>query len=225
MGFLVNSFLGALMHDAPNPHPRLRLAVAPGVQSSKLSALLARQRTEEPDVTLTFCEVAGDALREGLFEGHYDVGLSFEGHNDSTLKTQPLWTETMAIAMPSHLHLFDQAKLTIADLQDFPLYRWQAEICPLLDERLASLMPAGQESVQRVSSFEMMALCVAAGYGVGVSARSRIQCARGWEMTVRPLADGPYEIVTYLQRSSAQANAVAERFERRALQVTRAGAT
>lgn len=213
------------MHDATSPHPRLRLAVAPGVQSSQLSALLARQRVEEPGVTLTFCEVAGDALREGLLEGRYDLGMSFQGHGDPTLNTHPLWVEAMAIAMPSHLRLFDHTKLTIADLQDFPLYRWQAEICPLLDERLASLMPAGQESIQRVSSFEMMALRVAAGYGVGVSARSRIQCARGWEINVRPLADGPYEIVTYLQRPHAQANAVAERFERRALQVARAGAT
>jgi hypothetical protein len=29
---------------------------------------------------------------------------------------------------------------------------------------------------------------------------------------MRPLADGPYEIVTYLQRPHAQADSVAERF-------------
>lgn len=213
------------MRDATSPSPRLRIAVAPGVPSSQLSALLALQRAEEPDVTLTFFEVAGEVMLEELRVGRYDAAVSLQGAGDLALKSQPLWTESMAVAVPPRSRLLKQATLSIADLQDFPLYRWQAEICPLLDERLASLMPAGQESVQRVSSFEMMALCVAAGYGVGVSARSRIQCARGWEMTVRPLADGPYEIVTYLQRSSAQANAVAERFERRALQVTRAGAT
>lgn len=213
------------MHDATSPHPRLRLAVAPGVPSSQLSALLARQRAEEPGVTLTFFEVAGDALLEGLLEGRYDVGMSLQGHSDPALKTQPLWTETMAVAMPPRFRLFDQAKLTIAHLQDYPVYRWQAEVCPPLDERLASLMPTDQENIQRVTSFEMLALWVAAGYGVGVSARSRIERAHGWGITVRPLADGPYEIVTYLQRPHAQADSVSERFERRAMQVTGADAT
>ncbi|MPM74727.1 hypothetical protein SDC9_121716 [bioreactor metagenome] len=125
--------------------------------------------------------------------------------------------------MPPRFHLLDRAKLTVADLQDYPIYRWQAEACPLLDERLASLMPLDRESIQQVSSFEMMALWVAAGYGVGVSAQSRIEHGHGWGITVRPLADGPYEIVTYLQRPHGQASPVVERFERRALKVASAG--
>ncbi len=207
------------MHDATSPPPRLRLAVAPGVPSSQLSALLARQRAEEPDVTLTFFEVAGDDLLEGLREGCYDVGVSLQRFSDPTLRTQPLWTENMVVAMPPRFHLLDKAKLTIADLQEYPIYRWQAEACPLLDERLASLMPLDQENIQRVTSFEMMALWVAAGYGVGVSAQSRIEHGHGWGITMRPLADGPYEIVTHLQRPSGRADPVAERFERRALQI------
>jgi len=63
------------MHDATSPSPRLRLAVAPGVPSSQLSALLARQRADEPSVALMFFEVAGDVLLEGLLEGRYDVGM------------------------------------------------------------------------------------------------------------------------------------------------------
>ena len=179
------------MHDATSPSPRLRLAVAPGVASAQLSALLARQRAEEPGVILSFHEVAGDALLEGLHEGRYDVGVSSQGGSD---------------------------------LQDYPIYRWQAETCSLLDEMLASLMPTAQKIIQRVTSFEMMALWVAAGYGIGVSARSRIERALGWGIAMRPPAEGPYEIVTYLQRPHAQADSVSERFERRALQIARADA-
>ena len=211
------------MHDPTNPSPRLRLAVAPGVPSPHLSALLAKQRAEEPDIALTFFEVAGDVMLEGLREGRYDAGVSLQGSSDPALKTQPLWTENIAVAMSTRFHLLDQAKLTIADLQNYPIYRWQAEACPLLDERLASLMPLDQENVQQVTSFEMMALWVAAGYGVGVSARSRIEHGHGWGITIRPLADGPYEIVTYLQRPHAQTDSVFERFERRALEVAKTG--
>lgn len=205
------------MHDASSPSSRLRLAVAPGVPSSQLSALLARQHAEEPDVALTFFEVTGDDALEGLREGRYDAGMSLQGASDPLLKTQPLWAETMAVAIPLRHHLHDQAALTIANLQAFPVYRWQAEVCPLLDERLTHPMSGGQENIRRVTSFEMMALWVAAGYGVGVSAQSRIKRAHGWGITTRPLADGPYEIVTYLQRPHCESNSVAERFERRAL--------
>ena len=66
-----------------------------------------------------------------------------------------------------------------------------------------------------------IALWVAAGYGVGVSAQSRIEHAQGWGIHTRPLSDGPYEIVTHLQRPCGQADVVSERFERRALQVAK----
>ncbi|HHF0928432.1 TPA: substrate-binding domain-containing protein [Pseudomonas aeruginosa] len=213
------------MHDATSRSPRLRLAVAPGVPSSHLSALLARQRAEEPEVALSFFEVAGDVLLQGLREGRYDAGMSLQGASDPALKTQPLWAESMAVAVPPRFHLLDRAKLTIADLQGYPIYRWQAEACPLLDERLASLMPLDQENIQRVTSFEMLALWVAAGYGVGVSAQARIDHGQGWGITMRPLSDGPYEMVTHLHRPHAQADSVSERFEHRALQITGAGAT
>lgn len=156
-------------------------------------------------------------MLEGLFEGRYDVGMSLQGHSDLALKTQPLWTESMAVAISPRFRLFDQAKLTIGDLQPYPVYRWQAEACPLLDERLASLMPVDQENVQQVTSFEMLALWVAAGYGVGISARSRIERAHEWGITMRPLADSPYEIMTHLLRPHGTINPAAERFERRAL--------
>lgn len=131
----------------------------------------------------------------------------------------------MAIAMPTRCPLLGQAKLTIAELLDYPIFRWQAETCPLLDQRLFSLMPASKSDiVQYVTSFEMMALWVAAGYGVGVSAQSRIGNAHGWGIGMRPLSDGPYEIVAHLQRPHGQTNSVSERFERRALQVAKAGA-
>ncbi|MDD2013227.1 LysR family transcriptional regulator, partial [Pseudomonas putida] len=57
-----------------------------------------------------------------------------------------------------------------------------------------------------------------------VSAQSRIEHAHRWGITMRPLIDGPYEIVTHLQRPQEPTSSVVERFERRALQVARASA-
>ncbi|VFR90262.1 Regulatory protein, LysR-family [plant metagenome] len=70
-----------------------------------------------------------------------------------------------------------------------------------------------------MASFEMLALKVAAGYGVGISAQSRVARAHEWGISTRPLADGPYEIVTHLQRREGETSPASERFERRARQV------
>lgn len=211
------------MHDATSQFSfsGLRLAIAPGVPTSHLSALLALQRAEEPEVTISFHEVTGDDLVMGLREGRYDAGMSLEGLSDPVLKSQPLWTENMAVALPLRFPLLNQAKLTIAELLAYPVYRWPAESCPLLDQRLSSLPATNQQSIQHVSSFEMIALWVAAGDGVGVSAQSRIEHAHGWNLQARALSDGPYQIVTYLLTLTGQVNPVGERFEHRALQFTR----
>ncbi len=152
------------MHDATSQFSfsNFRLAIAPGVPSSHLSALLALQRAEEPEVTISFHEVTADDLIAGLREGRYDAGMTLEGSSDPSLKSQPLWTENMAVAMPLRFPLLDQAKLTIAELLDYSVFRWPAENCPLLDQRLPSLPAVSQQNIQRVSSFEMIALWVAA---------------------------------------------------------------
>lgn len=131
----------------------------------------------------------------------------------------------MAVAMPLRFPLLDQASLTIADLQDYPIFRWRAETCSSLDHRLLSRPPADPQKPQYVTSFEMMALWVSAGYGVGLSAQSRIKHAHGWGVSMRPLDDSPYEIVTHLHRPQGQANSVSERLERRALQIAKSVAS
>ena len=212
------------MHDVISPPPNFTLAIAPGVPSSRLSALLALQRAQEPGVAMAVREVSDQELMTGLQEGRYDAGLSLSGAGDHLTSSRRLWCESMAVAIPPRSRLVNQAKLTISDLQDYPIYRWRVEACPLLDERLASLMPMDQENILSATSFEMMALWVSSGYGIGVCAQSRIERAHQWGIGMRPLADGPYNIVTYLQRPHAQADSAAKRFERRALQIAGEGA-
>lgn len=205
------------MCDASSPFPKLRLAIAPGVPSPHLSALLALQRTEEPGVSIAFFEVTSDELISGLHEGIYDAGLSLQAVDDPSPICRSLWSENVVLAMPLRSSLLDQAKLTISDLQDHPLFCWKPEACPILEQRLSALAPAGKQSVQYVASFEIMALWISSGYGIGISRQSRIERAHGWGITMRPLADGPYETGTYLQRPHGQAGSVAERFEQRVL--------
>lgn len=66
------------MHDATSQISSLKIAIALGVPPSHLSALLALQREEEPEVILSFFQVVNSDLASGLRDGRYDVGLSPE---------------------------------------------------------------------------------------------------------------------------------------------------
>jgi len=108
--------------------------------------------------------------------------------------------------------------LTLDDVVDCRIFRWQAEICPLLEQQTVGL-PETSCAIQHVTSFELMAMWVAAGYGIGIAAQSRLVSARAWGICIRPFADASYEIITHLVRPTKRHHDRHEHFERRALQV------
>lgn len=212
------------MHDAARPYCQFRLAIARGVPSSQLSALLAMQRSDEPEIKMVFVEAEADALAAGLLEGRYDAGLSLQELNEPGLESRHLWAERMAVATSLRFPLQHEGPLSIEELLGQRIYRWDAERCPLLEQQLSRLsmhMPV----FTALTSFETMALTIAAGFGVGVSAHSRIERAIGWGLDIRDLAGGPYDLVTYLLRRSGQTSLIFQRFERRALLVAKARIT
>lgn len=204
---------------------KFKLGVVPGIPSSRLSTLLALQRVEEPEITITLFEVSDDELISGIREGRYDAGISLRGVADPYLTSQPLWSENMAIAVPLRSPLLNKTKLTVGELLEYPVFRWQAEICPSMDHRISTTLCGRRQNIQHVTSFEMMVLWVAAGYGVGLSGQTRIVRAQSWKIHMRPLSDGPYEIVTYLLRPAKHPDPVSERLENRALKIVATGIT
>ncbi|KXU38505.1 LysR family transcriptional regulator [Ventosimonas gracilis] len=206
------------MQDGICVSSHIRLAIAPGVPSRQLSALLALQREEELEVAIRLSEVSNDALMLGLREGRYDAGLALSDAANASLHSQPLWREEMAIATPLRHPLLEKAALSLNDVADYPIFRWQAESCPLLEQQMACL-PEKPCDIQYVTSFELMAMWVAAGYGIGITAQSRIASARAWSVCMRSFVDAPFEVVTHLIRSSKHCHDTHERFERRALQI------
>lgn len=208
---------------ANSQYSKFKLGVVPGIPSSRLSALLALQRVEEPEITITLCEVSDNELISGIREGRYDAGISFREATGSYLASQPLWSENMAVAVPLRCPLLNKAKLTVSELLEYPIFRWQAETCPSMDHRISTTLRGDHQNIQHVTSFEMMALWVAAGYGVGLSGEMRIARAHSWKIHMRPLSDGPYEIVTHLLRPTKHPDPVSERLEGRALKIAATG--
>lgn len=142
-------------------------------------------------------EVANQELVAGLHEGRYDAGISLRGAGDHQTSSRRLWSERMAAVVPCGSPMSDKATLAISELQTFPVLRWGAEVCTAMDHDLLLVMPESLHEMGNVTSFEMMALLVRAGFGVGV----------------------PYEIDTYMLRPNGRSSLACDQFECRALQV------
>jgi len=209
------------MQDGICGSSSIRLGITPGVPSHQLSALLALQREEAPEVAMSLSEVSGDAVITGLREGRYDAGLTLADTADASLHSQPLWRDEMAIALPLRHPLLNKVFLKLDDVLDCPIFRWQAEVCPLLDQQISSL-PETSCDIQPVASFELMAIWVAAGYGIGISTQSRLASAHAWGICMRPFMDSSFEVVTYLVWSANHQHDAHKRFERRVLRMVEA---
>jgi len=128
----------------------------------------------------------------------------------------------MSVAMPLRYPLLSKTTLTLDDVLRYPVFRWQAETCPLLDQQMIAHLPKNPCDIQCVTSFEMMALWVAAGYGIGITAQSRIKYARAWDICMRPLlsdADAPFEVVTYWLYFDGKTDTACTHFAHRARQL------
>ena len=202
--------------SASRPATVIKLAVTEGVPSASLAKLLAWQRAEEPQTPVEPLLVSAGESLSGLQDGRYDLGISLQEDVPLPLGL-PLWRANLAVALPPQSPLASHNPIALDELMDVSLLRWQGEPCAALDERIS--MARRRFSIQVVTSFEMMATMVMAGLGVGISAHSRITQARAWGICLRPLADGPYEVVAHLLRPTGHLHPATERFVQRAFRV------
>ena len=201
---------------ASRPATVIKLAVTEGVPSASLAKLLASQRAEEPQTPVEPLLVSAGESLSGLQDGRYDLGISLQENVPLPLHGLPLWRANLAVALPPQSPP-SHKPIALDELMDVSLLRWQGEPCAALDERIS--MARRRFSIQVVTSFEMMATMVMAGLGVGISTHSRITQAQAWGICLRPLADGPYEVVAHLLRPTGHLHPATERFVQRVLRV------
>lgn len=206
---------------SPSQSSILKLAVSADALSPQLATLLAMQRAEEQETAVLLQEVASGDLVKGLENGNYDLGMRLATTSaDLSLNTQLLWGDELALAVPLRSPLLAHAEVPLDALLHYPLVRWCRRACEALCQQVDALFGPDERSAQELTSFELMAVLVAAGYGVGIAPRSRIVQARGWGVAMRPLANGPYLIRTQLLQPPQGHAPAAARFVERAAKVT-----
>ena len=187
----------------------LKLCVTSCVPSSpRLASLLALQRAEEPETSVVVHEASEASLFEGLADGRYDIGIVMADTPAPHLRADLLWQDELAVALPERSPLLSYPAVPVDKLRPYTLF----ECCPRACEALFGPQPA---IPYRSTSFALMAVQVAAGYGVGIAPRPLLERSRNWGVVMRSLADSTYRFGTHLIRPERADSPAIDRFFKR----------
>ncbi|MFC4729434.1 LysR substrate-binding domain-containing protein [Coralloluteibacterium thermophilus] len=170
--------------------------------------MLALQRAEEPETPVVVHEASATDLFEGLEDGRYDIGIAMGAAPVRHLQIDLLWQDELAVALPERSPLLSYPAVPVEKLGTYTLF----ECCPYAAEALFGPRPANP---CRSTSFELMAVQVAAGYGVGLAPRPLLEQSRNWGVIMRPLTDSTHWVGTHLIRPERGNSPAIERFLRR----------
>ncbi|MCI2810335.1 MULTISPECIES: LysR substrate-binding domain-containing protein [Alcaligenaceae] len=201
------------------PEP-LQIAVSSGALMPPLAALLAWQRAEEPETPVRLVETTVENQLRGVEDGRYCAGLSLDGRKRiSSLEIAVLWEDVLAAAVSVRSPLLAFSKIPIAQAAQYPLVLMDMEDHAVVSQQVERLLVCPQikpPSQEWVRSFDMMALLVAAGYGIGFGAMSRIVALQPMGIVMRPLAGEPIPVHTHLVLRQTEPSPAVRRLIKRA---------
>ncbi len=198
----------------------VRIALSFGAMHAQLASLLARQRAEEPDTSIAFSEVFLAEQLAGVEDGRYDVGIALGARVTDRLKVRPFWHDELAVAVPVRSPLLAYPVIPRSVLAEYPVVTWDPDACTAMHHYVQALFEAANVTPHveaQARSFDFMTTVVAAGYGVGLAARSWIDEARGAGIVGRSLQAGDHTITASLLYCDRRASEKVIRFLDRAL--------
>jgi len=110
-------------------HGQLRVALSDGITPSRLPALLALCRQEEPEVELRFFEVPLSQQIKGLHDDLYDVGFAQSDEVGDGITTMPVWRDTLIVTVPARHPLLAHKRIPLEELLRYPLVLCDPQVC------------------------------------------------------------------------------------------------
>lgn len=188
----------------------------------QLADVLALQRAEEPETVAVL--IGGNVAAQTQAPpqcGSFDFVLSTTLREWQGWVCEPLWHDTLAVAVAKRSHLLIHREVPCCELQKQSLIREQStndEAWQSLVHRLIGEASTAREQV--VSTFDMAMTLVAAGYGVTIAPAARLAGYQCRGIALRPMADAPPIVMAYLLYTCAALTESQERFARRARSVS-----
>ncbi len=188
-------------------HGTLRIAISDGIAPSRLAALLARCRAEEPEVEIRLFQTPFAQQVKGLRGDLYDAGFAQSAEVGDGIIAEPIWTDPIVVVIPARHPLLTHSRISLEDLLRYPLVLGHPETCEGCSrqiERVLSTVGIEPQVAERVSTHDLLLTLIAAGYGVGLTTATQMEVCRHPEVVARPLASQSTGLTTYLLRPDVE---------------------
>ncbi|HFH2979954.1 LysR family transcriptional regulator [Pseudomonas aeruginosa] len=196
-------------------HGQLRIALSDGITPSRLPALLALCRQEEPEVDIRLFQVPLSQQIKGLQDDLYDVGFAQSDEVGEGIAAEVVWSDPLMVAVPARHHLLKFKRVPLDDLLQFPLVLCDPQACEGHARQVERVLRRSDREpliAERVASFELMMVVVSAGFALGLAGAPHIAASRELGVVPRPLAGRSPMLTTYLLRREGEASEVLSRF-------------
>lgn len=196
-------------------HGQLRIALSDGIPPSRLPALLAMCRQEEPEVDVRLFQVPLTQQLKGLQDDLYDVGFAQSDDVGEGIAAEAVWSDPLMVAVPARHHLLRHKRIPLDEVLHFPLVLCDPQACEGHARQVERVLRRADREpliAERVASFELMMVVVSAGFALGLAGGTQIAASREPGVIARPLAGRSPMLTTYLLRREGEVSEVLSRF-------------
>ena len=184
-------------------HGQLRVALSDGITPSRLPALLALCRQEEPEVEIRFFEVPLSQQIKGLHDDLYDVGFAQSDEVGDGIVALPAWSDALMVAVPARHPLLAHKRIPLDELLRYPLVLCDPQVCEGHAKHVERVLRRAEMEpliAERVATCDLMMALVSAGFALGLAGAAHIAASREPGVVARPLAARVPPLTTYLLR-------------------------
>lgn len=197
----------------------LRVAVSDDIVPSRLAALLAQCRVEEPEVDIRLFQVPFAQQVKGLRGDLYDVGFAQADEVGDGILAEPLWRDPLVVVVPARHPLLARKRIPLEYVLDYPLVLCHPEACEGCARQIGHVLrTVNAEPVvaDHVRTHDMLLALVAAGYGIGLTNAVHVETVHYADVVARPLAGRAVTLTSYLLRPDSEPSEQLRRFIERA---------
>lgn len=194
---------------------QLRIALSDGVTPSRLPALLARCREEDPEIQVRLFEVPLAQQIKGLQDDLYDAGFSMAEEVGDGIVVKPAWEDELMVAVPARHPVLSHKHVPLEEVLRYPLALCDPAICEGHARQVDRVLHRHEQRpliAQRVASYEVMMTLVSAGLALGLAGAAHIASGRGPSVVARRLAGKPQMLITYLLHRDVEPSEMLARF-------------
>lgn len=196
-------------------HGQLRIALSDGITPSRLPALLAMCRQEEPEVDIRLFEVPLAQQIKGLHDDLYDVGFAQSDEVGEGIAARAVWSDPLMVAVPARHPLLKFKRIPLEEMMRYPLVLCDPLACEGHARQVERVLRRSDMEpliAERVASCDLMMVMVSAGFALGLTGAPHIAASREPGVVARPLAGRAPILTTYLLYREGESSEVLSRF-------------